>query len=325
MTTAELPLVKYSVADAEIQKLSESYMALTIADENDKNGFDLVHAARMDVRGKRIAVESKRKELKAGALEYGRAVDGEAKRLTALLEPIEAHLEKQETVVTAEAERKKAEKKAAEGAKLQARITSLQELGAGINFAEIQAMTDDQYQMAMVTAKASWYIAEAKRVADKEAADKLAADQAAERARLAAAQAEAEKATRAANEAKAAADKAVRDAQEAQRAAEAKAQAEKDKAAAVERAKIEEAARIKAEAEAKAKREADAARAEDERKKREEALRPDREKIAALAEKLEEIEGIDGSSALMIAARDIIALAISDLLELARAGKAVAK
>ena len=323
--TEALPLVCYNVADEQIAKLSDLYLALTIADENDKRGFDLVHAARLDIRGKRIAVEDKRKKLKSGALEYGRAVDSEAKRLTSLLEPIEAHLEKQETIVTAEAERKKAEKKAAEGAKLQGRITALQALGAGIDFASIRDMKDDDYQIALVKAQAAFDINEAKRLADKEAADKIAAEQEAERARLAAAQAEAEKAKREADAAKAAADKVIRDAQEAQRAAEAKAQAEKDKAAAIERARIDEAARIKAEAEAKAKREAAEAKAEEECKKREEALRPDREKIAALAEKLEEIDGIDGSSALMIAARDIIALAVSDLRELACAGKAGAK
>jgi hypothetical protein len=45
MKTDELPIIKYIVADSEIAKLSDAYMALTIADENDKKVFDLVLAA----------------------------------------------------------------------------------------------------------------------------------------------------------------------------------------------------------------------------------------------------------------------------------------
>jgi hypothetical protein len=308
------------LADDQIAKLADAYMALTIVDENDKRGFDLVHSARMDIRGKRIAIEAKRKELKSGALEYGRVVDGEAKRLTALLEPIEAHLEKQEAIVTAEAERKKAEKKAAEGAKLQARITALQALGAGIDFASIRDMKDDEYQIALAKAQAAFDIAEAKRKADKEAADKIAAEQEAERTRLAAAQAEAEKIRREAEAAKVAADKAIRDAQEAQRAAEAKAQAEKEKAAAVERARIEEAARIKAESEAKAKREQEAAKAEEERKAREEALRPEREKVVDLADRISAalLEKNLGPGSIVEKAVDIVEEAVDRLLALAK-------
>lgn len=326
MTAEALPIVSYNLADAQIAKLSESYMALTIADENDKKGFEMVHAARMDVRGKRIAVEAKRKELKSASLEYGRVVDNEAKRLTALLEPIETHLENQEKIVTAEAERKKAEKKAAEGAKLQSRITALQALGAGIDFASIRDMTDDEYQLAMVKAQAAFDIAEAKRKVEKEAADKLAAEQKSERERLTVAQAEAEKAKREADAAKAAADKAIRDAQEAQRLAEVKAQAEMERAAAIEKAKAEEAARIEAEAKAKAKREEEAAKAETERKAREEALKPEREKVQAIAKKLNEIRvSIKPDTEMMKATIAILELAESDIQKVASAGMEGAK
>jgi len=64
----------------------------------------------MVVKNHRVAVEKKRKDLKADALEWGRKVDAEAKRISALLEPIEVHLQTEEDKVTKEKERIKAEK-----------------------------------------------------------------------------------------------------------------------------------------------------------------------------------------------------------------------
>lgn len=85
-------LITFSVSDAAIAQLAAEYMPLKIIDINDAAGFKRVHDARMNVKEKRVLVEKTRKELKADALEFGRKVDGEAKRLTSLLEPIESHL-----------------------------------------------------------------------------------------------------------------------------------------------------------------------------------------------------------------------------------------
>ena len=313
--------VKYNIADAEIAKMSDHYMFLVVEDEQDKKGFDVVHAARMDVRGKRIAVESTRKELKSSALEYGRTVDSEAKRLTALLEPIEDYLEGQEQVVLVAAERKKKEKEEAAAAKLQKQISQLQAVSGVIDLAELKTISDDEYAGILAGATAAFNEAEAKRKAEKEAAEKLAISQSAERAELAKAQAAAVKAQREADAIKAKAEKAIRDAQEAERAAAAKVQAEKDKAAAIEKAKTETEARIKAEAEAKEKRDAELAKEKAEMIERQKALMPIRERIKGLSNGLEAVldeyvarnpdrNGIWGD------ARTIISIAIQKLRDL---------
>ena len=64
----------------------------------------------MVVKNHRVAVEKKRKDLKADALEWGRKVDAEAKRITVLLEPIEVHLQTEEDKVTKEKERIRTQK-----------------------------------------------------------------------------------------------------------------------------------------------------------------------------------------------------------------------
>ena len=104
-------LARFSPSDAAIAALSDEYLPLRIDGVKDATGYALVHQARMDIRGKRVAVEKLRKELKVDALRYGRSVDSEAKRLTALLEPIETHLRREEQAVNEEKERIKTAKR----------------------------------------------------------------------------------------------------------------------------------------------------------------------------------------------------------------------
>lgn len=53
----------------------------------DDSGYDAAKRALRDAKRVATAIDTKRKELKAVALEYGRAVDGKAKELTMLCEP----------------------------------------------------------------------------------------------------------------------------------------------------------------------------------------------------------------------------------------------
>jgi len=74
-------IAKFNLPDTAIALMATAYLPLTIADVNDTEGFKAVHEARMVVKSKRVDVEKVRKELKADALEYGRKVDAEAKRI----------------------------------------------------------------------------------------------------------------------------------------------------------------------------------------------------------------------------------------------------
>lgn len=131
-------LTEFSAASAGIAEMAAQYMPLTISGIDDADGFIVVHKARMVVKNKRVEVEKVRKTLKADALAYGREVDGEAKRITAMLLPIETHLKNQEDAVNAEkerirnAERLRAEaeakaKKEAEDARIRAELEAATE------------------------------------------------------------------------------------------------------------------------------------------------------------------------------------------------------
>ena len=157
-------LIKFPVADAAIAELSAKYLPLKVASINDQKGLAAVHDARMEVKNLRVAVEKKRVALKADALDFGRKVDSEAKRLTGLLTPIETHLEEQEAVVTKEKERLKAIEEEKKRVALQARMDSLDKCHSYQNAAAVAALTDERLKsgvrpLFLVVSKAGWHSA----------------------------------------------------------------------------------------------------------------------------------------------------------------------
>ena len=299
--------VSFPVADAAIVDMRNRYMPLRIVGVNDKAGYTLIREARLEVKGLRCAVENRRKELKADALEWGRKVDAEAKRLTSLLEPIELHLESQEKAHDAEKARIKRETEEAAQRKLQARLDAMTKCRATVDLFKIQQMSDAEFDACLQVA-----IEADQRRRDQEEADRI------ERERLEAERREAERLAeqerRQAEEARLAAARAEMERQrhlQAEREAEAREkQRLEDERLAAERAELDRVRREQAEAQAKlnAERErldaeqrkidAEAAAAQyrsaaENRRKAEqariEALRPDREKLLGVAEAIRAI------------------------------------
>ena len=259
MSTAT-DLVKFSPADAEIAVMRDSYMGLTIAGVTDKEGFDRVHKARMVVKNKQVDIEKRRKELKADALEYGRLVDGEAKRLTGLLEPIKMHLQSEEDRIVAA---KDAIKNAAR-LKAEAEERARKEAEEAAMRAEQERQAEERRKLeeerAKLEAERAKIEAEKRRIADEEAARQRAIAEA-EAAKQRAAELE-----RARQEA---AERAKRETEE-----RLKREAEQRAAEAKRKAEAEETARLKAEA----------------ARLKAEAMRPDREKIESVADAVAMIE-----------------------------------
>jgi hypothetical protein len=255
-------LIAYPVADAAIAELSSKYMPLKVAGLNDLAGLAAVHEARMVVKGLRVDVEKKRKELKADSLAWGKRVDGEAARITALLEPIETHLENEESIVAKEKKRIADEEAAAKKAKLDKRLEALTAVRKLANPLEVEKMTTGQFEDYLADAKAEHEM-QLRDEALKEAARKAESDRlAAERAEL--------------------------DRQKAEQAAAQKLIDDERRRLELEKAKAEAAEKAKQEAEARhAKQLADAETARvaaEAARLRAEALRPDKEKLLAVAD-----------------------------------------
>lgn len=283
--------------DAAIAEMREKFLPLTINGIDDKDGFKAVHDARMIVKNTRVAVEKKRKELKEDALAYGRAVDSEAKRLTAMLEPIESHLEAEESAVTEAKAKIQREAEEAKQRALQARMEALAEYGVYRPPAAVAALTPEEYAALLSQSKTAFD--EAKAEAEAAAAKRKAEEEAlaAERARLEEIQRQQKaEADRLAAEKKKLDDERL--------ARERAAELEKAKAEAAEKARIEaerkhaeQQAKEKAEAEAKAAREKAAAEVAEAAARKKEAERPQREKLATVADKVDAIDVPEGPGA----------------------------
>ena len=111
------PVVKYSPSDAVIADLRSQYAGLTC---DTKEGYELTRQAIGTIRTYRVEIEKHRVFLKADALEYGRKVDSEAKRLTADLLAIEEPLKAKKKAIDDEKERVIREAEEAERARAEA-------------------------------------------------------------------------------------------------------------------------------------------------------------------------------------------------------------
>lgn len=287
MTTKVINLDRNDVSEiskveVSIVAMRDQYMPLTINGIEDREGFDRVYEARQDVKSKRIAVEKTRKKLKADVIEFGRLVDGEAKRITDMLAPIEKHLQSQEDAyIQAKAEAKRAQEKA-EAAKLQDRMDALIAVRAAAPITEIKAMTDEAFGSFL-----------AAKTLEHEA--RLAAEVAAEIER---AKAEAEAARlRAEEEARLAAERAEKEAAlKAEQARLAEERARQEAALAEERARLEaeRLAHLEEVAKARAEQEALLAKQEEERRKIQAEQRALEEQRAAIErEELERLARIE--------------------------------
>lgn len=276
--------ITYDVQRELITQLADEYLPLTVSGIDDKAGLEAVHKARMEVKNLRVRIEKRRKELKSESLEYGRRVDAAAKELTDLLLPIESHLEDQEAIVEREKARLAREAEERRRAMIRGRFKLLaeQSYAGGNSYLEgdIAGLSADAFDVllgAEIKAKREF---DARMAAEKAEYERIAEQQRVEAERLAKEKAELERQRQ---------EQLAEQANiEAEKKRLADIEAERQRQAELERAKAEaaEQARLAAIAEqdrkaAEAKAQAEAEACE---RQRIEALRPDREKLLAVAD-----------------------------------------
>lgn len=184
-------LEKYNIADLAIEEMSKKFLHLKIADIKDTAGYEMVRLALSEVRSKRILVEKKRKELKEDALRFGRVVDGEAKRITGLLIPLESHLESEKNRIDAEVENIKLEKERIAKVRVDNMSERLLEIGMNYNpvrkeyyykerkvtETQLSSINDETFEIAFADVKemidADKKLTELKEIEAREQAEKL--------------------------------------------------------------------------------------------------------------------------------------------------------
>lgn len=191
ITIEQFPVIEYDPTEAAIADLKVKYMPLTIGGIDDRKGYKVVDEARRHVKSLRCAVENRRKEMKAPAVEWGRRVDAKAKEITAALQPIEDHLVAEQKQVDDEKARIEAERQTAVAAMVKARVEELEKYGYHVLPETARDMTEEQYQGDLATAKAAWEMEQAQKERERQAKEaeearlaEVAKQQAEEQARL---------------------------------------------------------------------------------------------------------------------------------------------
>lgn len=275
-------IAEYSETAAALAELRQKY-ANAVFDVGSREGMHSAVKARAEVKGYRVALEKKRVELKAPALERSRLIDAEAKRITAELEALEIPIDSLIKAEETRKEREKAEREAAEAARV-ARINS--------NIADLNDIApsmvgkpSDDIAEALAKLKEStveeWaqeYLpqaTEAKRRAEEALAQLLAGAMAQEKAaEAAAAQAKAEREELQ----RLRAEQAQREANEAARQAEERKRLEKEQTAA--RAKMEAEAEASRKLIAEQEKQARIAREKEEKEQAEKRAKLEAERLA---------------------------------------------
>lgn len=270
--------VKFAITSEEIAIKRAEYGQLSA--ENPA-GYALVRSAIADCRNTRAKIEARRKELKAGALSYGRTVDGAAKELTGLIESFEGPLKEKKQAVDDEKLRVKREKEEAQRRAVEEKLRIEREAEEA-RLAEIKAVEDARIKAEQDAERAR---VEAERVKLEEEREEMRSEREAfeEERRLANEKLRAER------------EKADDEKREADRAEQERA-AEVTRLEEIEREKLDQERR-EIEAQKAKMEQAEAERVEAARKvakakaqaKHAKAMKPDLEKIAAFRAEILEL------------------------------------
>jgi hypothetical protein len=271
---------------------------LVITDVSQKAEMKMAREGRLFLKSKRLEVEKTRKTLKEQSLREGKAIDGIANVLKAVIEPIENYLDEQEKF----AEYKEQEKKLALKT---ARIAALAPYAVDITaFSDLGEMAQETFDSLLMTSKGMYEVKmeavrkmEADKIAKEEADAKERQRIQLENERL---RKEAEEKDRLAKAEKAKADKVLADAKakadaerraieeknrierEKQETINRKAKADADEKLRKERAEND---RLQAELKAKQDKEAKELKAKQDAEAKAKSA-PDKEKLKVLAEHL---------------------------------------
>lgn len=256
-TQVETLLSNFGDAYQKAREIAVGANELIVTDESETELMAEARTKRLALKNIRIDVENTRKRLKEQSLREGKAIDGMANIIKALVVPVEEHLEMQEKF----ADLKKSERRAQRLAERTKRLAAYTD---NTDLYNLELMEDEAFERLLTDTKAAHDA-------------KIAAEAAAEKERQEKAEAEAKEQARIREEnAKLKAESEKRE-----------AEIERERAEAEKQRKIE---LEKAEAERKADREAAEKKAAAERAEAEKKLEAERRARAAEQEKREKLE-----------------------------------
>jgi len=151
-----MELIRYSINEAEIAKMSDIYMGLTVKSLDDEEGLAAVHSARMVVVKHRTSIDKLRKSSNEDAQAFIKNNNNNAKKLLTLIEPIENHLKSEEGKIEAEKARIKAEEDRIAKEKIQKRVDTLFALNVILPFSDVATIPDNEYSALLDKSQANF-------------------------------------------------------------------------------------------------------------------------------------------------------------------------
>lgn len=253
---------------------------------NDESQVELMKQARKErlaLREIRVNVENTRKDLKEESLREGKAIDGIANVIKALIVPVEEHLEKQEKFAEL-AEQSRKDRAYAE------RVEKLSKFVTDVTLYALREMSDESFVSLLSDAQKAH---EAKAAAEKKAEDERLAEIAKKEAEQEAIRVENEKLKRERDEREKtlAIEKAKQDeALEKERKAQQAKIDEQRRIAEAAELKLKQERELKERQELEEKRRAEDQKRLEEEEERKKLLAPDKEKLNELASAIESIK-----------------------------------
>jgi len=110
-TKAQYILDKFKDAFEFASKWEKQAKTIVVTDAKQTAEMEMARIGRLELRKRRIEIENSRKELKEQALREGKAIDGIANVLKALIVPVEEYLEQQEKFVEIKEEKEREAKR----------------------------------------------------------------------------------------------------------------------------------------------------------------------------------------------------------------------
>jgi len=270
----EILLSKFGGYFQEAKSIANEAKGITVSNEDDTETMAIAREKRLELKNIRVEADKTRKQLKEQSLREGRAIDGIANVIKALIVPVEEHLEIQEKY----AERLQAEKDNKIESERHNQLSKYVE-NSDIYSLHPEDITEGAFEKLLATSKFAY---EAQKKAEEEAEKERLEKEKAEREEQERIIKENERLKKEAEE---------KEKQLAKERAEQEEKQEKERIEQEKKLNAERKAREEIEAKINAEKEAEEQRLREEaEKKREAELAPDKDKIKQLAVTISEIE-----------------------------------
>lgn len=138
-------LKKFEFTVDALQKKAAAYKDLAIKDLSDKEGLERVHAARMDIKNTRVAIEKTGKALRVSATAFNRSVLAREAELVGVIADTEFALDNWEALYDQWKEEERMAEERQEAARLDERMKKLRAVDADHDIVALKLMPDESF------------------------------------------------------------------------------------------------------------------------------------------------------------------------------------